>query len=89
MTSKLEKSLKEWVTLGFIDSEKASRIQEHESAKPAGHWIVYGLLVLGAVTIAIGVISLIAANWNKIPGTLRLAGNFLSLSALAFAAVRS
>lgn len=87
--SKLEKDLKEWVALGLISSDQEARIREHEAAKPEGSWILSGLLILGAVIIGIGVISLIAANWNEIPNGAKLAGDFILLIALAFAALRS
>ena len=68
--SKLEKALKEWVLLGFIGQDQAKLIREHEFAKPEGSWILSGLLILGASIIGIGVISLVAANWNEIPDSL-------------------
>ena len=46
--SKFEKSLSEWVTLGFIDPNQAARIRDHESSKPESSWVLSGLLILGA-----------------------------------------
>lgn len=88
MTSKLEKSISEWVSLGIITSEQARKIHEHESGKPENSWVLSGFLLLGAVIVAIGIVSLIAANWFDIPAFVKLAGDFGLLAALAFAAVR-
>jgi hypothetical protein len=87
--SKLEKGLKEWVALGFISEAQAVRIRDHESVKPEGSWILTGFLILGAVIVGIGVISLIAANWNDIPDFMKLAGDFLLLAGLAFWTIQS
>jgi hypothetical protein len=87
--SKLQKSLNEWVSHKFIDERQAKLILEHESAKTPPNWVLSGFLILGAVIIGIGLISVIASNWNNIPPLMRLAGNFVSLCALAFAVVRS
>lgn len=87
--SKLDKGLQEWVALGFISPDQAKRIRDHESAKPESSWILSGLLILGAVIVGIGVISLIAANWNQIPDAIKLTADFLLLGFLAFATLRS
>lgn len=87
--SKLEKGLKEWVDLGLIDSVQAQRIRDHEASKPESSWVLSGLLILGAVIVGIGVISLIAANWYLIPDSVKLGVDFLLLALLAFATLRS
>lgn len=75
---KLEKALKEWQALGFLNPEQARQIQQHEASKSSG-WVLSGLLTLGVTVIAIGLISLIAANWQQIPAAIKLAGDFLLL----------
>jgi uncharacterized membrane protein len=87
--SKLEKGLKEWVSLGFINPDQAKRIRDYESARPESSWILSGLLILGAVIVGIGVISLIAANWNEIPDALKLGADFALLAVLALATLQS
>lgn len=87
--SKLENNLKEWIALELISPDQAKRIHDHETTKPESSWILSGLLILGAVVIGIGVISLIAANWNQIPDSVKLAGDFLLLTALALATLHS
>lgn len=87
--SKLEKGLKEWASLGLITQDQAKLIREHEAAKPESSWVLSGSLILGAVIVGIGVISLIAANWDGIPDALKLAGDFALLGGLALAILRS
>jgi uncharacterized membrane protein len=81
--AKLEKSLLRWVELGFIDQCQAKKIKDYEDAEPEGSWVLFGLLVLGVVIVGIGVISLIAANWDTIPDTIKLATDFALLLLLA------
>jgi uncharacterized membrane protein len=87
--SKFEKALKDWAAQGLITEEQASRIRAYEDTKPEGSWILYGLYLLGASVIAIGLISLIAANWDAIPGVVKLALDFILLGGLAFALVKT
>ncbi len=81
--SRLEKDLKDWVAHGFVSQDQAKRIRDHEASKPESSWVLSGLLVLGAIIVGIGVISLIAANWNQIPDALKLVGDFVLLMVLA------
>jgi len=81
--TKLEKSLANWVSLGFIDQRQANTIQQYETSHHDSSWIIYGLLVLGASIIGIGVISLIAANWENISDAVKLFTDFAILSIMA------
>jgi len=51
------------------------------------------MIVLGAGTVALGVISVIASNWDAISGGVKLTGDLLLVAALsaatAWAALRS
>lgn len=77
-----ERKLRAWQAAGLIDADTASRISAWESAhsRPIGVWAVVGL---GALAIGLGLVSLIAANWEEIPGTTRLAIHMLLMVALA------
>lgn len=85
--SKLEKSLVRWVSMGFIDQRQADTIQQYETSHADNSWILYGLLVLGAIIISIGVISVIAANWQYIPPSVKLFMDFATLFITAMLAV--
>lgn len=86
--TKFDQRLKEWVLLGLITQAQANQIGAHESTKPENRWILSGLLTLGVVIIGIGVISLIAANWDKIPDSIKLCSDFIVLTGLAFLVLR-
>lgn len=77
-----ERKLRAWQAAGLIDADTASRISAWEAAhrRPIGVWAVLGL---GALTIGLGLVSLIAANWEDIAGTTRLAIHMLLMVALA------
>lgn len=82
--ARIDKKIEEWVRADLLNREAADAILVYEDGKPAGSWILSGFLILGAVTVGIGIISLIAANWESIPPSVKLAADFLLLSALAY-----
>ncbi len=61
-----------------MDSMTADRIRawEAEHARPLALWSLIGI---GALAIGLGLISVVAANWDAIPGTTRLAIHFALL----------
>lgn len=67
-----ERKIKIWLNAGLIDADAAQRIREYEAdrSRPLGLWSLIGL---GALAIGLGIISLVAANWDDIPGMVRLA----------------
>lgn len=77
-----ERKLRAWEGAGLIDAATAARIREWEAshARPLALWAVVGL---AALAIGLGVISVVAANWDAIPGGLRLALHFALLAASA------
>lgn len=79
---KLEKTLADWVGNELLSDEQATRILAFEKARPGGSWVLYGFLMLGVVVLAIGIISLIAANWPSIPGLMKIFLDFLLLAGL-------
>ena len=80
--TKLQKALKQWVAHGFIDQRQADQIQQYESTQSDHAWILSGLLVLGAIMIGIGSISVVAANWQYISDRIKLLTDFAILIAL-------
>lgn len=75
-----ERKLKAWVDAGLIDATTASRIREHEAqtSRPLGLWALVGL---GALAIGLGLVSVVAANWDAIPGMARLGIHLVLLAA--------
>jgi len=77
-----ERKLKAWQQAGLIDASLADRIRawEAKNSRPIGIW---ALVSLGALAIGLGVVSVVAANWDAIPGEVRLALHFLAMAGLA------
>ena len=61
-----------WHEAGLIDAVTRDRLIAHEAAhaRPLALWAVFGI---GALAIGLGLVSVIAANWEDIPAQLRLA----------------
>jgi uncharacterized membrane protein len=74
-----------WHEAGLIDASTRDRLLAYETdhARPLVLWAVFGI---GALAIGLGLVSVIAANWEAIPGQLRL-GVHLALIAGALAAL--
>ena len=84
--------LADWIEHGLLSDGQRQRILEYEAARGAGKghsWVLYGLLMLGGSVVGIGLISLIAANWDEIPAAAKLVGAFAVLIALAWLAYRA
>lgn len=67
-----ERKLAAWLAAGVIDADAAARIRAFEAqhSRPLALWAVVGI---GALAIALGLISVVAANWDAIPAMVRLA----------------
>jgi len=74
-----------WHEAGLIDAATRDRLLAYEAshARPLALWAVFGI---GALAIGLGLVSVVAANWEEIPGQLRLAAH-LALIAAALAAL--
>jgi hypothetical protein len=61
-----------WHAAGLIDAETRAALlaYEEEHVRPLALWAVFGI---GALAIGLGLISVVAANWEEVPGTVRLA----------------
>lgn len=82
--------LARWRAAGLIDEATSARLQAFEDAErtPVA---LYALGVLGAGAVALGLISVIAANWDAIPGRVKLGADVLlgmALAAATYVAVR-
>lgn len=74
-----------WHDAGLIDAATRDRLLAYEAshARPLALWAVFGI---GALAIGLGLVSVIAANWEDIPGLARL-GVHLALIIGALAAL--
>ena len=66
------RKIEAWHKAGVIDAATHDRLiaYEAEHARPVALWAVFGI---GALAVGLGLVSVVAANWEDIPGTLRLA----------------
>lgn len=71
-----------WEAEGLIDAATAARLTAWEDAhsRPLALWATIGI---GVLAIGLGIVSVVAANWDAIPGTVRLAVHFGLLLAFA------
>ena len=77
----LKTKINKWLSKGIITQEQGEAILNYEkSAKSSLSWSLYGFLILAAFSVGLGVVSLIAANWQFIPDYIKLTGYFLFLS---------
>lgn len=86
----LDQKLRRWREAGLIDETTSARIADFERAerRPLG---MYTLIGLGASTIGLGLVSLVAANWEEIPAAVKLVVDLalgLALAGLIDLAVR-
>ena len=74
--------LKAWEAAGLLDAATAARIREWESthASPVAMRAVVGIAVLA---IGLGLVSVVAANWDAVAGIVRLAIHFALMAGLA------
>jgi uncharacterized membrane protein len=84
----LQSKLRDWEEAGLVDRATCERILQHEH----GHTRPYALYVvggLGALAVVLGIISLIAANWDQIPRLAKMVLDLLLLVGLAWAVLRA
>ena len=84
---RLERQIADWTSRNIISKIQGDAILDYERGKKSAgkpNRILYGFFIVGAAVIGIGIISLIAANWEQIPPSLKLAGDLLLLCITAF-----
>lgn len=79
------KKLKEWVSAGLMSEVQSDAIHEYESAKKRGNF-GRNLVGLSLFAILIGILSVIASNWNAIPGGVKIGVHGLLNIGIGFAA---
>lgn len=86
----LSKKLSEWEQAGLIDAATRARIEAHEGTGRRSI-LLYALLGLGASSVGLGLISIVAANWDGMSAALKLGADLLlalGLSAGTFVCFR-
>lgn len=80
-----ESKLRVWTEAGLIDEAAAARIRDFEAAneRPVALWAMVGL---GLLALALGIILVVSANWDRIPDAVKLSVHFALTAAAAAAA---
>ena len=75
------RKIAQWHDAGIIDAATRDRLLAYEAdhARPLALWAVWGI---GALTIGLGFVSVVAANWEDIPGLVRLAVHLALIAGL-------
>ncbi|WP_086606574.1 DUF2157 domain-containing protein [Erythrobacter donghaensis] len=75
------RKIAEWHDAGLIDAATRDRLAAYEAehTRPLLLWAVWGI---GALAIGLGFVSVIAANWEDIPGLVRLAVHLALIAGL-------
>ena len=71
-----EHYLKRWRDAGPIDDSAVARIGAWEARHRRPIWL-WALSGMGALAIGLGVVAVVAANWEEIPAGAKLAGDLL------------
>ncbi len=77
----LEPRLQRWVSAGLISAEQAERIQAFEHTEPRPT-LLYAVAGLAGLAIALGLLSIVAANWDEIPGRVKIGLDLVLVAAL-------
>jgi|GEM_PF-1888054 len=71
--SAIDRKLNQWAQAGLLNADQAAAIREYESRASGGRsWVLFGIMIIGISAIAIGVVSVIAANWQAISPSMKL-----------------
>jgi uncharacterized membrane protein len=84
---RLKAKLSHWEKQGLISAEQHSAILEYE--RRHGFGFQAGLAFLGVFAIVIGILSIIAANWQIVPGWVKLGVHLLLNALLAVGVLRT
>lgn len=77
-----KKKLSTWREAGLISQEIEERIIAYEASSEGTNWVGFGLAGVGIVALLTGLISVIAANWDWLPDSVKLGGYFAVQSVL-------
>ena len=82
MITNTKKKLSTWREAGLISQEIEERILAYEASSEGTNWVGFGLAGVGIVALLTGLISVIAANWDWLPDSVKLGGYFAVQSVL-------
>ena len=73
---RLEKQLQRWREAELIDSETAERIREYEASQQKPLFL-YAVSGIGALSLCLGLISIVASNWYALSSGVKLGGDLI------------
>lgn len=84
----IDKKIERWRAANLIDQETVEKIRdwEQQQRRPVLAWLLGGL---GALTVTIGLVSLVAANWDELGRMAKLFADMALLAALGFGIARA
>jgi uncharacterized membrane protein len=82
----LDQQLERWKDAELISPEQVERIRSFEKhrERPA---LLYAVAALAGLAVAVGLVSIVAANWDLIPGRMKLALDAIAIIAMGQAVV--
>ncbi|MBF0437049.1 MAG: DUF2157 domain-containing protein [Magnetococcales bacterium] len=80
----MPQQLQEWTREGLISPDQAAAILSFEKGRSKTNWLLYSFMSLGAGVLGIGILTLIAANWEQIPKTIKLGSDLLLMLGIAY-----
>lgn len=83
--NKILKKLLTWKEAGLISDAQFQSIKDYEEEHKPKNLAAYTIITLGAIVICIGIISLIASNWEEIGDITKLLIDFTILMGLSYA----
>ena len=66
-----QKIFQRWIDAGLTSQDQTDAMLDYESSNSPNrsNWIIWGIATIGIAAILIGIISIVAAKWDKIsPG---------------------
>jgi uncharacterized membrane protein len=84
----LDQYLNDWQSHALLTAEQATAIRQFEASRAKGSRLMLALTILAVLSIGLGIISLIAANWDAIPGWLKLSSYFALMLGQVLALLR-
>lgn len=82
------RSLHRWVEAGLLDPAQVARIEAWEAGQASPTWL-WAVASAGGFAVVLGVAALIAANWDAIPGPLKIGVHLTLNVAVATALYRA
>lgn len=84
----LARKISDWVGADLITAEQGEKVLEFEQNRKSVLSPFLALGLVGVFAVGLGIVAIVAANWQDIPAGLKLTAMFAALAANAVAAVR-